>query len=326
MPEPLVTVVTPVHNEEVLLPECIESVLAQTHKNWQYVIMDNACTDRSREIAERYAKQDSRIRVHRTEHLLDVMGSQNAAFRQTSPDSKYCKMVHGDDWLFPDCLAKMVALAEAQPSVGVVGSYRLEGSLVCPATMPYPSPIVSGKEVCRMRLLGLVNPFGSATAHLFRTSDVLGRSKFLNEGDPHADAGICFEILQHSDFGFVHQVLAYIRQRPGGVTDWSEARNTLIVGQLRQLKEYGAGCLERHELEQRIAAKLAEYYRFLGKSVLRGHDREFWEFHRKALADLGYPMNRPRVATSVTREILRLAAHPEKAVRRAAGLAKRRLH
>ena len=45
-------------------------------------------------------------------------------------------MVHADDWLFPECIMQMVKVAEAHPSVGIVGAYRLDdthiGRMVCP--------------------------------------------------------------------------------------------------------------------------------------------------------------------------------------------------
>lgn len=74
-------------------------------------------------------------------------------------------------------------------------------------------------------------------------------------------------------------------------------------------------CPKHHDLERCIA--VGKYYRILGKSVSRRDDRELWEFHRKALTEVGYPMNRRRVAASVT---------PEEAVQRPAGLVKRRRH
>ncbi len=71
-PTPLVSVVTPVHNGEAFLAECIESVLAQSYDRWEYTIVNNCSTDRSLEVAERYAQKDSRVRVISTERVLDV--------------------------------------------------------------------------------------------------------------------------------------------------------------------------------------------------------------------------------------------------------------
>src|SRR6266487_1539553 len=91
--QPLVTVLTPVYNGARYLTDCVESVLAQTYQNWEYVIVDNRSTDHSLEIAQRYAKQDSRIRIHSNEDFVDVISSHNIAFRQVSANSRYCKVV-----------------------------------------------------------------------------------------------------------------------------------------------------------------------------------------------------------------------------------------
>ena len=51
--EPLVSVVTPVYNGEPYIAECIESILAQTYSNWEYIIVDNRSTDATQLIAEK---------------------------------------------------------------------------------------------------------------------------------------------------------------------------------------------------------------------------------------------------------------------------------
>src|SRR6185503_300851 len=139
---PLVSVVTPVYNGERHLVECIESVLAQTYERWEHTIVDNCSTDRTREIAERYAKKDARIRVHPNSTFVDLLPNHNIAFRQISPAAAYCKVVQADDWIFPECLERMVAVAEAHPTVGVVGAYRLDGAKVDCDGLPYPSTLV----------------------------------------------------------------------------------------------------------------------------------------------------------------------------------------
>ena len=153
MKQPLVSVVTPVYNEEKNIAECIESVLAQTYPNWEYVIVNNCSTDRSLQIAQRYAVQDARIRVCDNREFLSALSNQNHALRQISPESKYCKVVLGDDWIFPECITKMVELAEAHPSVAIVGAYRMQGAAVSLDGLPYPSTVTSGRDICRWTLL-----------------------------------------------------------------------------------------------------------------------------------------------------------------------------
>src|SRR5215831_12904312 len=105
--EPLVSVLTPVYNGADFLAECIESVLSQRYRNFEYVIVNNCSTDRSLEIALEYEKKDSRIRVHSNDQFVGVIENHNIAFSRMSPLAKYCKVVAADDYIFPDCLMKM---------------------------------------------------------------------------------------------------------------------------------------------------------------------------------------------------------------------------
>ncbi len=118
--EPLVSVLTPVYNGEKLLAQCIRSVLAQTYTNFEYTIVNNCSTDRTLEIAESFAKQDSRIRVHNNIDFLSVVDNHNKAFSLIADGAKYCKVVGADDWLFPHCITEMVKLAEQYPKLGML--------------------------------------------------------------------------------------------------------------------------------------------------------------------------------------------------------------
>ena len=128
--------------------------MAQTYQHWEYVIVNNCSTDRSLEIAQEYAAQDERIRIVDNDQFLAQMPNWNHAMRQISAQSKYCKVVHADDWLFPECVAQMVALAEAYPSVGLVGAYRLDEDVVNLDGLPYPSTVVSGRKISQGYSIG----------------------------------------------------------------------------------------------------------------------------------------------------------------------------
>jgi len=104
--QPLVSVVTPVYNGGDFLAACIESVLGQTYKNFEYIIVNNCSTDRSLEVALAYAKKDSRVHVHNNKKFVGVIENHNIAFSLISPGAKYCKVVSGDDLFFPIALRK----------------------------------------------------------------------------------------------------------------------------------------------------------------------------------------------------------------------------
>ena len=144
----MVSVITPVYNAEKYLAECIESVLAQTYENWEYIIVNNCSTDGSLEIIRRYADKHKRILLHNNKEFVSAIENHHIAYRQISSESKYCKVVHADDWLFPECLEKMVAIGEKYPAAGIVGSYRLEGAWVSLDGLPYPSHVTPGREIC----------------------------------------------------------------------------------------------------------------------------------------------------------------------------------
>jgi glycosyltransferase involved in cell wall biosynthesis len=117
---PLVNVVTPVYNGGRYLRQCIESVIAQTHKNWRYTIVNNASTDDTEEIAEYHARLDPRIHVHNNADFLPIIENHNLAFSLIAADSAYCKPLMADDWLYPECLETMLSTALAGPSIGLV--------------------------------------------------------------------------------------------------------------------------------------------------------------------------------------------------------------
>jgi glycosyltransferase involved in cell wall biosynthesis len=178
--QPRVSIVTPMYNGVEYLEECIGSILGQTYQNWDYAIVDNCSTDGSMEIARRYAAKDSRIRVYENPRFLPAIANHNAALRQSSPISKYCKVVFADDWIFPECLEKMVAVAEEHPTAGIVGAYCLEGRQVICTGLPYSSQLVSGREICRRHLLENLYLFGSANTLLYRADLVRSNDPFFN--------------------------------------------------------------------------------------------------------------------------------------------------
>jgi glycosyltransferase involved in cell wall biosynthesis len=292
---PLVSIVTPVHNEEEYLAECIESVLAQTYQNWDYTIVDNCSTDGSLQIARQYAAKDHRVRVLENQQFLPALANFNLALRHIAPASKYCKVVLGDDWIFPECLERMVAVVEEHPSIGIVSAYALEGKQVKCLGLPTQSTFVPGREICRKHFLEEVYVFGSPTNVLYRADLVKGRDPFYNEANIHADTEACFVLLKTSDFGFVHQVLTFSRVRPDSRSGPDTDNATDLGGFLETLVKHGPAYLTRNELNGRVNRHLSAYYYSLGKSLIFGRDKMFWGYHRTKLIEVGFGFSRIRV-------------------------------
>jgi glycosyltransferase involved in cell wall biosynthesis len=318
-PEPLVSVLTPVYNGEAYLAECIESVLAQTYRNFEYTIVNNCSKDRTLEIALSYAKKDSRIRVHDNEKFVPVIENHNIAFRLMSRSAKYCKVVSGDDYILPECLTKMVAFAEANSSVGIVGSYQLSRDCVRWQGFKYPQSIFTGQEICRRIFLGHDKTFGfgSPTSLMYRADLVRSTRAFYPNPSPHSDSSACFEHLQNSDFGFVYQVLSFERMHEATQTSKSKEVERYTSAFLSDLTNYGPIYLSKEELQRELRKILKAYHRFLAVDYFVGfRGRAYWDYHKGRLAELGYPLSRFSLLKAGMTAILEDAMNPFQAIRK----------
>ena len=296
--------------------------MAQTYQNWDYTIVNNCCTDGSAEIAHRYAARDPRITVHDNAQFLRAVPNHNLALRQIAPESKYCKMVFADDWIFPQCIEQMVSVAEEHPSVGIVGAYGLEEvgagasqrHVVMWTGLPYPSKRISGREVCRRLFLEGTYVFGTSTSLLYRADLVRSRDPFYNETNLHADAEACIALLKSSDFAFVHQVLTFKRWRPDSLGTHSLDFQTILAGRLHDLVMYGLHFLTDGEFEDCLDRSLCEYYNFLAVSFMRGRrDKKFWDFHKRKLNEtVGF--SRSRLAGAIAKRLCRALLNPYESI------------
>lgn len=313
---PLVSVVTPVYNGAAYLQECIDSVLAQTYPNWEYIIVNNRSTDRTGEIAESSARRDKRIRVHHNAEFLAIISNHNHAFSLISAQSKYCKVVSADDFIFPDCLTQMVQLAEGHPSIGIIGSYQLSGGgnewTVRCTGLPYWRIVVSGEEICRSYLLnGQEGVFGAPTANLYRSDLVRSSTAFFPNPTPEADISACIKHLWHSDFGFVHQVLSYERCHTDRVTTISKNLGAYVTSKISDLLTYGPQYLTAGEQEKRLGELLDEHYRYLAIAAVNFRERTYWDFQKARLDEFGIRLDRVKLAKAICAKALDLLSNPK---------------
>lgn len=310
--QPLVYVLTPVYNGEKYLVECIESVLAQTYQKWEYCILNNRSTDRSREIAASYAKRDARISVRDTTEFVNHLANHNLGLRYMPSGSEYCKIVHADDWLFPECLAKMVAVGESNQKVVLVGSYGLREDRVAWDGVPYTTSVMDGREVCRQTLLGRLYLFGSPTSLLIRAEEVRKRPDFFNEANPHADKEVCFDILKDGDFGFVHQVLTFTREHAEADPSGTRSLHTSRPGDLTILMKYGRAFLNPVEFALCERRHWKGYYTMLGRLIFQKKAPNFWVYHTTMVRNVGCRLSWGRVAAVVAMDGLDLVLNPVK--------------
>jgi glycosyltransferase involved in cell wall biosynthesis len=289
-PGPKVAIVTPVYNGAAFLAEAVESVLAQTYRNWEYIIADNGSTDDTFEIAQAYAARDPRIRAVRTLPHLPIMDNWNRAFGLIPHDAAYVKELHADDLLLPNCLTEMVALMERQPTAGMAGSYALYDAAVSNVGAPVGQELLPGREVIRRTVVGEWWLFGSPSNVMMRWSVLRDMApEFYDRTLRHADIDLWYRILERHDFGFVHQVLSCERTHDGSQTNTFTARySTLALEHFGLLRKFGPRVLEPGVFARAHGHKLNDYRRRVARRVLGGGGRDYWKYQKAQLALFGY--------------------------------------
>ena len=121
----VLSVIVPVYNVERYLGRCVDSILAQTYKTLEIILVDDGATDRSGVICDEYAAKDSRIRViHKKNGGLS--SARNAGIDAAS--GEYLAFVDSDDWIEPEMYETMLVLMKCYDAKLVcAGRYDVDG-------------------------------------------------------------------------------------------------------------------------------------------------------------------------------------------------------
>jgi len=306
----------PVYNGEQFIADAIRSVLAQTYPHWTLTIGNNHSKDRTLAIAEEFATKDSRIRVVTYPSFVSVVESHNNAFRLVPEDATYCRALGADDLLFPEALEKMVEVAERHPTVGLVLSYVLAGNTVVVPGYKYPDTFVPGMEVGRLRFLQNTSLFAGPSSCMLRASIVRAKQAFYNPVNYYGDLEAYIELLQRHDFGFVHQVLSYTRKGPDSrTTSYLDRVFAQTAMRILEINKFGAHFLSPEERSRILRKAKRHYYGFLGASVWEFRGREFWDYHRRHVKEMGYPMRYRLVTWYALLRLFDLIGNPLRTIR-----------
>jgi len=123
---PRVSVITPLYNGEMFLPYTIQSVLAQSFRDFELLLVDDGSKDGSLAIAKEYAQKDSRIKVSSQTNMGVGATRHRAAAELACAGSEFLLFLDQDDILEVDALRQLVELANSQPqSVAAHGFLRI---------------------------------------------------------------------------------------------------------------------------------------------------------------------------------------------------------
>lgn len=195
---PRISILMPFYNVESYISSSIKSVLEQSCADFELVLVNDGSTDGSLPVAEKFARQDSRIILVSNSSNLGIARSCNEALRLSS--GEFIARCDADDLALPDRLERQLAAAQLRPEIGVwgCGAYQLgneQHRLFLRETDAHQTavsllffiPIINTTFFARRQALEQVTPFYDPTVK-FEDYDLLvrmaGRTQMCNLHDP----------------------------------------------------------------------------------------------------------------------------------------------
>jgi glycosyltransferase involved in cell wall biosynthesis len=121
---PLVSVIIPAYNAQAFIDKTLASVLAQTYRNLEILVVDDGSSDRTVEIVQKFAAKDQRIRLLQQPNA-GVAAARNLGMK--SAQGEFIAPIDADDIWYPSAIAKLVAQFQtARPEVGVVYAWSVD--------------------------------------------------------------------------------------------------------------------------------------------------------------------------------------------------------
>lgn len=233
-----VSVLVPVCNGEAFLTECLESILAQDFADMEILIADDASTDGSAAIVERYAARDSRIRRWKNPGNLGLARNFNYCLRAAK--GEYIKYVLQDDKLIsPLAIRKMVEVLDNHPEVSLVSSATLvldEHSQVIELRKYFKPGVMEGGQVIVRCLERLSNLIGEPSVVMFRREQA---ARGYNEQLCHwLDVDLWFHLLEQGRFAYMAGPLCAFRRHAAQQSKINRRNNTIEREQYFIFKAY----------------------------------------------------------------------------------------
>lgn len=151
---PVVSIITPVHNLEALIPLTVESVLAQTFYEWEHILVDDCSSDQSWRVLQDMEALDRRISIRRLSKNVGAAGARNTAIDMAQ--GRYIAFLDGDDLWEPTKLKKQVEFMQETNTEFTYTNYieidesgtNIVGIVNCPDTVRLPEMMRANRICC----------------------------------------------------------------------------------------------------------------------------------------------------------------------------------
>ncbi len=210
---PLVSVLIPLYNHERYIGESLRSVLLQTYRSIEVVVVDDCSTDRSLEVARDAAGGDPRVAFHQNRRNLGVVDNEGRLLELSN--GPLVKFLAADDrFCMPDALARMVAAIESEPGISLVTSrwgWIDENGDALPEQWQSISAscdfVIDGMELGNLSLMRCNNYIGGAQVFQRRCSYDIDDWLKLDGHDTglgiHSDLAMHLKLLVHGNAAYL---------------------------------------------------------------------------------------------------------------------------
>lgn len=217
---PLISICIPTYNCEKYIGFAIESVISQTYKNLELVIVDDCSTDRTLEIIKKY--RDPRIRLIKNTRNLGVEHNWNKAIAEAQ--GEFIKLLCHDDILYPSCLRRQLEIFKdpKNSEVNLVCCGRNiideQGNKILERTFKSKERKFLGFDFIRRTIRSGTNLIGEPTAVLIRT-DILSKTGLFNDKIPYLiDLDLWCRILLYGEIYILREPLCAFRVSTGSLS------------------------------------------------------------------------------------------------------------
>ncbi|WP_341528426.1 glycosyltransferase family 2 protein [Nostoc sp. UHCC 0302] len=221
---PLISVIVPAYNAEKFIEKTLNSILSQTYKNIEVIVVDDGSQDRTYTVVKSFAQQDSRVILLKQTNA-GVAAARNLAIEKSR--GEYIAPIDADDIWYPRKIEKQVqCILEADLSVGLVYAWSLsidEDDIIFGTPDPEYHRDFNSVEGTVYPLLAYTNFIGNASVPLIRRScfeKVGGYNCKLKSNNAQGceDWEISLRIAEHYKFRVVQEFLIGYRQVRGSMS------------------------------------------------------------------------------------------------------------
>jgi glycosyltransferase involved in cell wall biosynthesis len=304
---PLVTIAIPTFNRAPLLKDCVISALAQTYRNFEVLVSDNASTDNSEEILRQF--DDSRLRILRQRKNIGLIPNWNACLANAR--GEYIVVLPDDDRIAPWLLERCIGLIKEQKQIPVVITLCNVHSVSAGQTWPggtsgkLPTGICSGVDALLEYLGDRINV--AICSIMMRTDVVRAHGGFPLDFPYTADVATWAPLLFLGNAGFVDEACAVYYDHNNSETARAGIVQLLRDGQkmVALISDLANDCIS--DLARRRTVKLQARRCFARRGLVALSQYRRSGGTLRQIIDVVWQFRRELCAADVT-AILRLAA------------------